>query len=87
MAARPNNGTRPVRTPPLETSFTVERREIIATIEPGDGPYNPITTAFMAAGEYLAEDKFNGEPVTLSFTVYGVTFTATNGGYETIRDD
>ena len=60
--------------PPSDV-IIVERREIVATIEPGSGTQSMITAAYHAIGEYLSEhDDMTG--VDISFLAFGRTFRA-----------
>lgn len=53
--------------------FSVEVKEIVATIVPGAGNHGPIAAAFLAAGEYMQE---HDHPMNIEFTVFGMNFTA-----------
>lgn len=69
--------------PPFEP-FTIERREVIGTIEPDPhGSESAIAAAFLVAGQYLADADIGGpNDITLQFTVYGATFRASVDGMQ-----
>ena len=56
--------------------ITIERREIIAVIHPGNGPETMIEAAFKACGLYLS-DSINGQPLAIQFSANDMVFRIT----------
>ena len=56
----------------------IERREIVGRVPwyHGDGPVSALTEAMRIASEYVIEHGDTNEPVSVSFTFGGTTFTA-----------
>lgn len=60
---------------PAYQSITVERHEIVATIESGDGPRTMIEAAIVAASDYLAnQDTHPGSHIEVQFRFLGTTW-------------
>lgn len=70
------------RSYPSFEPFSVEVKEIVATIAPGAGEHGPIAAAFLAAGTYMQD---NDHPLTLEFSVYGMHFTAKSENDEEVN--
>jgi hypothetical protein len=55
--------------------IVVERREIIATLMPGEHGMPPVQAAMQAAAEYMESLVAAGEQLAIEFTVGGIRVT------------
>ena len=76
MALKTNPATREQK---LEQQrITIERREVVAEIELGNGTQHPVEVAFTAMGKYFAEND-DQQGYTVGFTLWEREFTAELG--------
>lgn len=61
--------------PPPWNEFTIERREIVATITPSASGIHPLVAAYNAIGEYMVD---NDAPLSVEFKVFGMRFSASS---------